>query len=105
VERICQRVGLERHTVNQSLGRWGRTEKLPPLEILELNTMCGHGRVTVGLIQDVIDSLGKGHCTPEQGAERLFRPCQCGTIEENDGGAPYWIWRQTHCQCGWQSRR
>lgn len=80
VEKVCQRVGLERHTVNQSLGQWGRTDRLPPPEILELNTMCGHGRVTVGLIQDVIDNLRKGHCTPEEGAERLFRPCQCGVF-------------------------
>lgn len=80
VEKICQRVGLEKHTVNQSLGRWGRTDTLPPMEILELNTMCGHGRVTVNLINDVLDSVREGRCTPEEGAERLFRPCRCGAF-------------------------
>jgi len=80
VAKICRQLGLEKHTVNQSLGRWGRTDKLPPPEILEVNTMCGHGMVSVKLIQDVVDDLKKGRCTPEEGAERLFRPCQCGVF-------------------------
>jgi len=78
VKGICQKTGLEMHTVNQSLGRWGRTDKLPSSEILEINTMCGHGMVTLNLIEEVIGDVKKGRCTPEEGAERLFRPCQCG---------------------------
>lgn len=80
VEQCCRKVGLEKHTVNQSLGRWGRTDKLPPPEILELNTMCGHGMVTVSLIEEVIAEVKNGSCTPEEGAERLFRPCMCGIL-------------------------
>jgi len=78
VEQCCREVGLEKHTVNQSLGRWGRTEKLPPDPILELNTMCGHGMVTVSLIEEVVAEVKGGECAPEEGAERLFRPCMCG---------------------------
>lgn len=80
VGEICHEVGIEMHTVDQSLGRWGRTDKLPPQDILEINTMCGHGMVAVNLIQDVINDVKKGACTPEEGAERLFRPCQCGVF-------------------------
>jgi len=78
VEACCNRVGLEKHTINQSLGRWGRTDRLPPQEILEINTMCGHGMVTVGLINNVIEDIKNGNLTPEEGAERLFKPCMCG---------------------------
>lgn len=78
VEQCCREVGLEKHTVNHSLGRWGRTDKLPSKEILEINTMCGHGMVTVGLIEEVIEEVKKGKLTPEQGAEKFFRPCMCG---------------------------
>ncbi len=80
VEQCCRKVGLEKHTVNQSLGRWGSTDKLPPPEVLELNTMCGHGMVTVGLIEEVIVEVKNGSCTPEEGAERLFKPCMCGIL-------------------------
>jgi hypothetical protein len=78
VEKCCKRVGLQKHTVNMSMGRWGRTEKLPPQEILEINTMCGHGMVTVGLIEEVVDDVNNKRCTVEEGTERLFRPCVCG---------------------------
>ena len=40
--------------------------------------MCGHGMVTVGLIEAVIADVKAGGCTPEEGAERLFQPCMCG---------------------------
>lgn len=78
VAACCNQVGLDKHTVNQSLGRWGRTDRLPPQEILEINTMCGHGMVTVGLIEEVIEEIKNKDLTPEEGAERLFRPCMCG---------------------------
>jgi hypothetical protein len=78
VATCCNRVGLDRHTINQSLGRWGRTDRLPSREILEISTMCGHGMVTVSLIQEVIEDIKNGNSTPEQGAERLFEPCMCG---------------------------
>lgn len=78
VEAILAEVGLEKHTVNQSLGRWGRVDRLPSTEILSLNTMCGHGMVSENLIRKVMADVQKGKCTPEEGAERLFQPCMCG---------------------------
>ncbi len=78
VGKCCKDVGLKEHTINQSLGRWGRTDLLPPQDILDINTMCGHGMVTLGLIDEVIDEVKKGDCSPEEGAERLFKPCMCG---------------------------
>jgi hypothetical protein len=78
VGQCCRQVGLEKHTINQSLGRWGRTDRLPPQEILQINTMCGHGMVAVGLIEEVIADVKAGECTAEEGAERLFQPCMCG---------------------------
>ena len=78
VGECCKEVGLERHTINQSMGRWGKTDKLPPPEILQLNTMCGHGMVAVGLINEVVADIKSGNCTAEEGAERLFAPCMCG---------------------------
>jgi hypothetical protein len=78
VNRCCKDAGLKRHTVNQSLGRWGRTDRLPPDDILELNTMCGHGMVAVGLIEEIAGRVRSGDLTPEEGAEELFKPCMCG---------------------------
>jgi hypothetical protein len=78
VEKCCQEVGLEKHTINQSMGRWGRVDQLPPEPVLEVNTMCGHGMVTVGLIRKVVEEIRAGDITAEEGAEELFKPCMCG---------------------------
>jgi hypothetical protein len=78
VRECCGEVDLEMHTINQSMGRWGNTDRLPPLKMLQLNTMCGHGMVSVGLINDVVDNIKAGKSTVEEGAERLFSPCMCG---------------------------
>ncbi len=78
VEACCRELGLEKHTVNQSLGRWGATHKLPEGEVLELNLMCGHGMVSLGLIHQVVEEVRGGGLSPEEGAERLFEPCMCG---------------------------
>jgi len=78
VRECCKKAGLTSHTVNNTLGRWGRTDRLPSPDILELITMCGHGMVTVNLIEDTAAKVKDGDMTAEQGAERLFKPCMCG---------------------------
>lgn len=74
----CHQAGLEPHTVEHSLGRIGRTDLLPPNEILEIATMCGHSMVSVNFINEMIEKCRKGRCTPEQAAAELFKPCMCG---------------------------
>jgi hypothetical protein len=46
--------------------------------VLEINTMCGHGMVTVNLINKVVEDVRSGRVTAEKGAEELFKPCMCG---------------------------
>jgi hypothetical protein len=78
IQNCCDQAGLRRHTINQSMGRWGRTDLLPPTPIMELNTMCGHGMVAVKLIEKVVEDIRNKTITPEEGAEHLFKPCMCG---------------------------
>jgi len=78
VNKCCGEAGLKPHTINQSLGRWGNTDRLPDDKILEFNTMCGHGMVTVKLIERIVEKVKKGTMSPEEGAEELFKPCMCG---------------------------
>jgi hypothetical protein len=78
VRECCGKAGLAPHTINQSLGRWGRTDKLPERGILEIQTMCGHGMVSVNLIKKAIEQIKAGKWTVEKAAEKLFKPCMCG---------------------------
>ena len=74
----CQKVGLEVHTVSQSLGIRGNISRLPSKEVLEITTMCGHGMTASGLVEAMIDEVKKGRTTPEKAAETLAKPCECG---------------------------
>ncbi|MDR7868998.1 MAG: hypothetical protein RIN56_19585 [Sporomusaceae bacterium] len=78
VGECCSKTGLKMHTVEHSMGRWGKNEKLPPQEILEIATMCGHSMISVNFINEMIDEVRKGKTTPAAAAQELFKPCMCG---------------------------
>ncbi|GAB4345290.1 MAG: hypothetical protein Kow0099_25410 [Candidatus Abyssubacteria bacterium] len=80
VKECCAKAGLTPHSVEQSLGVFGRTDRLPPREVVELNSMCGHGMVSFNLIKKVIDEVKLGRLTPEQGAYLLVKPCECAAF-------------------------
>lgn len=76
---VCaHKVGLEPHTILSSLGRYGAVEKLPPYEICEIGTMCGHSMVSVTRIQNMIEKVKAGRLTSEKAAKELFKACMCG---------------------------
>jgi len=66
------------HTVEHSLGVWGKRELLPKKEVLEVSTMCGHGMVAFGLIEEAVADVKAGRSSPEKAARRLAEPCVCG---------------------------
>ncbi|MFZ7102901.1 MAG: hypothetical protein ACOWWO_09600 [Peptococcaceae bacterium] len=80
VHRCCREVGISRHTVEHSLGRWGSVDKLPPEQVLQVNTMCGHQMVTVGMINKAVEDIKKGRKTPRQAADQLYVSCACGVF-------------------------
>lgn len=77
VEECCQKAGLKRHTVEYSLGVWGKTDKLPHERVLEVTTMCGHGMVAANLVNSLVDEVKRGRSSVEA-AKELARQCVCG---------------------------
>ncbi len=86
VRECCRKVKIERHSVEQSLGVFGATDKLPPREIWEINSLCGHGMVSFNLIKKIIDEVKLGRLTPEHGAALLAKPCECGAFNPTRAG-------------------
>jgi hypothetical protein len=78
VDRCLEEAGLKHHTANFSLGIWGKTEKLPPNEILEVATMCGHAMISANLVKAMIEEVRAGRKTPEEAARVLTPNCTCG---------------------------
>ena len=77
-EKSCRKSDLAKHTVENSLGIFGQSKKLPADEILQLTTMCGHGMVPANLVERVIVQVKRGKKTVREGAVELTRPCHCG---------------------------
>ncbi|MDK2823203.1 MAG: hypothetical protein PWQ67_624 [Clostridia bacterium] len=75
---MARELDIKPHCVNLSLEIWGNVEKLPSEEVLELVTMCGHGLISSGLVEDCIEKVKKGHMTPRDAAVKISHPCVCG---------------------------
>ena len=76
----CKHLGLPMHTVNYSLGVWGKRERLPDPKVTAVTTMCGHGLVSFHLVQSLVKEIRRGKKTLEEAAETLARPCVCGVV-------------------------
>ena len=78
IRQIAADLGIEPHMVNLSLGMHGRTERLPPPDIREFTTMCGHGVVSPHLVKDTIRRVKTGKISAWEGSVILAEPCTCG---------------------------
>ena len=80
VQQCCRKVGLERHSAEHSLGFWGAKDLLPERQILEFNTMCGHGMVSFNFIRKMIEHVKLKRLTPKKAATLMAKCCECGAF-------------------------
>lgn len=80
VFRICGEAGTGPHTVNLCAGTYGKLELLPEPPVLELVTMCGHGRVSSNLAKHLIEKVRRKEMTPEDAALELAKQCTCNIL-------------------------
>lgn len=74
----AKEAGLERHSINYSLGIWGDKDKLPDEKYLEITSMCGHAMISFNLVGKYVEDIKKGKTTIKKAAEKLAEPCVCG---------------------------
>ena len=80
VDECCQRAGIQRHTVEFSLGIWGKKELLPPDDILEVTTMCGHAMVSPRLVASMVEEVRRGKMSAADAGKALAPQCTCGVF-------------------------
>jgi hypothetical protein len=80
VQECCRKAGIKRHSAEHSLGFWGAKNRFPEREILEFNTMCGHGMISFNLIRKMIEYVKLGRLTPEKAAKIMAKCCECGAF-------------------------
>lgn len=85
VRRACCDNHLKPHTVNLSLGVFGKTEKLPAEPILEIASMCGHNMISFGLIQKLVTDI-------EEGCLRRRKSRRAAAAAYSTGNGPHSSW-------------
>jgi hypothetical protein len=80
VKECCRRAGINRHSAEHSLGIWGAKDRLPEREVMEFNTLCGHGMVSFNLIRKMIEQVRLRRMTPQQAARMMAKCCECGAF-------------------------
>lgn len=78
VYRACEEAGLVPHTVNYSIGIFGRTDLLPDEEILAVTSMCGHHMIAASLVKRLREEVARGRISAEEAAHKLACLCPCG---------------------------
>jgi len=78
VREVSAELGLNPHTINLSLGIHGRTDRLPPADLRQFTTMCGHGMVSPRLIRDLIRRVKTGKLDLWGASLLAAAPCTCG---------------------------
>ena len=78
VDCCAKAAGINRHSVDISLGIWGNVDKLPETQILEITTMCGHAMISAGLVTKMVEDIKAGRRTAKDAANELSKPCACG---------------------------
>ena len=80
VHESVKKVGLTPHSMNLSLGVWGKKELLPEQDVLDITTMCGHHCVSPLLVKKLVNDVKKDKICVEEAARILAKQCVCGVV-------------------------
>jgi len=81
VQQCMDEAGLGRiHSLEYSMGTWGKTEKLPSYEVLEIITMCGHAMISANLVDKLVRDIKRGRKTVEEAVLEMTKCCTCGNF-------------------------
>jgi hypothetical protein len=86
VQGIMDEVGLGRiHTIEYSMGTWGKTDELPDFEVLKVTTMCGHAMIANDLVGKLIRDIKRGRKTLKEASQEMAKCCTCGNFNLTRG--------------------
>ncbi|MFZ7104054.1 MAG: hypothetical protein ACOWWO_15555 [Peptococcaceae bacterium] len=78
----CQEAEVKPHSINYSLGVWGKKDNLPDETTLSITTMCGHHMIPPKYVEYMIEQVNKGRLTADEAAIKLANFCYCGIFNQ-----------------------
>jgi len=82
VNDCLKEINLSPHTVQFSLGTFGKKELLPKEEILEITTMCGHHMISPNLVEKLASDIENGKISHEEAVRVMSEQCVCGVFNK-----------------------
>jgi len=82
VNDCLKELNLSPHTVQFSLGTFGKKELLPEEEILEITTMCGHHMISSRLVEKLASDIKNGKISCEEAVRVMSEQCVCGVFNK-----------------------
>lgn len=79
---VCDQAGVTPHTINYSLGIFGKKELIADDDTLAVTTMCGHHMVPDKTVGKMRKRIQKGKTTPEKAGLKLAKMCPCGIFNQ-----------------------
>lgn len=73
------------HSLEYSLGIWGRLEKLPDFMVLQTLTMCGHAMIAADLVGKLVRDVKRGRRTIAECVMEIANCCTCGNYNLTRG--------------------
>lgn len=78
----CEEAEVTPHSINYSLGVWGKKDNLPDDTTLSITTMCGHHMIPPKYVGHMMDQVKKGRLTADEAAIKLANFCYCGIFNQ-----------------------
>ncbi|KJS23660.1 MAG: hypothetical protein VR72_00705 [Clostridiaceae bacterium BRH_c20a] len=78
----CEEAEVTPHSINYSLGVWGKKDNLPDDTTLSITTMCGHHMIPPKYVEHMMDQVKKGRLTADEAAIKLANFCYCGIYNQ-----------------------
>jgi hypothetical protein len=87
VHNACRAAGITPHTVNYSIGIFGKKEAIADEETLALTTMCGHHMIADRYVERVRIKVRRGKTRAEKAALKMAKMCPCGIFNQERAAA------------------
>ena len=82
VYAACRTAGVTPHTINYSIGVFGKTDAIADEETLAITTMCGHHMIPDRYVKRLRSKVRRGKTRPQKAALKMAKMCPCGIFNQ-----------------------
>ena len=87
VYNSCRTAGIIPHTINYSIGVFGKKEAIADEDTLAITTMCGHHMIPDRYVERVRSKIRRGKTRAERAALKMAKMCPCGIFNQQRAAA------------------